>query len=76
MTLTGKTRVRVTRWRQKLILQVQTVRQPGGIIVGFMSDGTQRHREPDPIYEWHDATLADLQAVQLTLPDLQNENAA
>lgn len=71
MTLTGKTRVRVTRWRQKLILQVQTVYKPNGVVVSFYTDGTQAQREPDLVYEWHDATVADLQAVRLTLPDLR-----
>jgi len=76
VSLTGKTRVRVTRWRQKLILQVETVYQPSGFMVRVYADGTSEECDLDPIYRWRDATVDDIQAIRLELPDLQNEATA
>ena len=76
MSLTGKTRVRVTRWRQKLILQVETVYQPRFGMVRIYEDGTSEECDPDPVYSWRDATVDDIQAIRLELPDLQNEAKA
>ncbi len=58
-TLTGNVRVRMTRWSQKLILQVDRTAQRG-IVVSWRSDGSQSQR-PNIEFWWEDATLADLQ---------------
>jgi hypothetical protein len=58
--LTGKVRVRVTRWRQHCILQVQT--QWPVLRHRIYIDGKQE-MEPGFDYQWRDATIADLQAI-------------
>jgi len=60
MQLSGKTRVRVSNWGHKLILQVQTQRTQ--IYIDHYSDGHVGERE-EYKYAWRDATIEDLQEI-------------